>query len=118
MTEKFYNWKFVDTYHVIVLLEQLKELYSDPSKWIASPMAINSQLKPVEINSPEAVAWSSLGACDKIANEHYPSIANYVSCAAREFLDDLSDNRLFKRKLSYKEEYDLICNGLNFLIEL
>lgn len=118
MTENFYKWKFVNKDQVIKVLEELKQLYSDPSKWVSYPLAININNQKIDIFNIEAVAWSSLGATTLISNKLFPSVGEYVCCATREFLDDLSNHKLFKQKLSYQEEYDLICSGLEFLIQL
>lgn len=111
----FYNWKDVKEADVIFILEKVKDFFADPSKWIYWPIAIDGTGLEVDPLSPKAIKFSLMGALTKFASEKYSlPLGNYIDCAAREFLDDLSDNLLIKG-LSYEDEYALICLGHEFL---
>lgn len=112
----FQGWQDVNNKAALYLLTELHELFSDPSKWISWPLAINAAGEEVNPRSPDAVAWSLMGASTKLAQATYPlPIADFIDCAVRDFLNEISDNKLFGKMLSYDDEYALICLALEHL---
>lgn len=112
----FYSWRDVEKEHVIYVLEKVKKLFSDQSNWIDWPVAINAAETNIDPCSPDAKKWNLMGALVKFGVEKYSQpLADYIDCATREFLNDLSDESLIKGNLNYEDEYALICLGLEYI---
>lgn len=112
----FYNWEKVEREQVLTVLRSLKALFSDPLNWIYWPTAVDSNDLPVEPTNDQAIKWSLMGATDMLSHLHYDkSIAQFIDCAAREYLNDISDDELIHGRLSYLEEISLIDLGIEDL---
>ena len=113
----FYNWRDVNREDVVYLLEKLKSFFADESNWVFWPIAVDDNNIEVDPMVPNARRWSLMGASQKFSTEKFGlPLANYVDCATRDFLNDLSDDLLIKG-LSYQDEYALICLGHEFLLK-
>lgn len=112
----FYDWEKVDKNQVMILLRELKELFASPRHWIYCPKAINiSQIETSPLSS-EAISWSLLGACDMLTAKHYEEpLASFVGCATRDYLNDLSDEKLIHGALGYEDEVALIDFAIEYL---
>lgn len=112
----FQNWKEVEKEHVLYLLEQLKELFTNKNNWIDWPEAVDTHGNTIDPLDPNAKKWNLLGASMKIASEKYKyPLAHFIDCAARDFLYELSDDNVIGKLLSYDDEFALICLGLEYL---
>lgn len=111
----FYGWRDVESEHVIQLLGSVRKMFSDPSAWIAHPRAEDASGNEVSPHSSTAVKWSLLGAGERCAETIFADpLCNYVECAMREYLDDISSGKAI-HTTNYEDEYNLICLGYDFL---
>ena len=111
----FYEWARVEREDVILLLSAVKKLFADPDKWVFWPRAENSNGQEVSPHSDDAVRWCLLGAAERCAETLFDKpICDFVECAMRDFLNDLSDDKL-SHGMTYDDEYALICLGHEFL---
>lgn len=112
----FRDWKNVDEQQVLYVLLGLKNLFADKTKWVDWPIACNIAGMAVDPCDSSAISWSLMGASIKIATEKYNHpLSNYIDCATREFLLDLSDDNLIGKLIPYDDEYALICLGHEYL---
>jgi hypothetical protein len=115
----FYDWRYVERVQVLELLKQVRDLFTDPNKWVDWPIAVNAfgqEVSPCDVQT--CVMWSLMGAIDMFSSHTHPKPLNgFVASAARDYLDDLSDNKLFKEMLSYDDEFALICLAVEELEE-
>jgi len=112
----FYDWRDVEKAQVLNLLKQVRELFLDQANWVGWPIAIDRFDKEVSPHSIEARRFSLMGACEKFsALVHSAPLCDFVSCATKDYLDDLSNNKLFKEELSYTDEFALISLAIEEL---
>jgi hypothetical protein len=117
-TPMFNDWRDVSKEQVLEVLAGLKELFADQKKWIEWPEAVDEHGTEVDPLDEKAVAFSLMGASFKLAaSKHKTPLANFIDCATRNFLADLSGESSTVIMLSYQEEYTLICMGLELLAE-
>lgn len=104
-----FGWETVEKAHVVALLGSLKELFADPAKWVFWPKAEDKSGLAVDPTSDQAVKWCLLGAGEKLAAGLFaPPLDQYVECATRDVLNEMSDGKLI-HGMSYDDEYALIC---------
>ncbi len=97
------------------MLAGVKRLFADPDQWIVFPRAEDASGLSVPPGSSQAVRWCMLGAGERCAEAIFDKpLSDYVECAMREFLDDISDGK-FEKGMSYDDEYALVCLGYEFL---
>lgn len=112
----FQGWEQVEKYQVIDLLHKLHGLFSKSECWTYYPPAVDAFGNEVQATDSAAVKWSLLGACDYLLASNYQEpLRSFVSCAARDFLNDISDDSLVHGKLDYEQEYSLIALGIEDL---
>lgn len=112
----FQSWKNVEEQQVLYVIKNLKTLFADKNTWIDWPIAVDLNGNEVSPLSLKATKWSLIGASTKIAAEKYnPPLSDYVDCATREFLLDLSDDNSIGKLVPYDDEYALICLGYEYL---
>jgi hypothetical protein len=105
----FFDWKDVEQEHVLQLLGAMRKLYADPDKWLLWPRAENESGQVVSPCSLSAAKWSLLGAGEMCAAAIFiHPLCDYVECAMRDLLDDLSDGKAI-HGMKYEDEYALIC---------
>lgn len=109
----FFGWESVDRKQVLDLLIQVRELFASPNNWLFWPLATDTNDQEVDPLSDQATKWSLMGACDKLTGNYSRPLAGCISCAAREYLNDLTSDDLIHGKLDYQKEIDL----LNLAIE-
>ena len=104
-----YGWDTVEKQHVVDLLTALKEFFSDKDKWIYWPRGEDKTGKEVEPSSEDAVMWCLSGAGQVLASKMFDvPLCDYVECATREVLDEMSDGK-HAHGMTYDDEYALIC---------
>lgn len=104
-----FAWETVSKQNVIDLLSALKKFYADASRWIDYPRAEDINGKEIDPHSDLAVRWCLMGAGEKLGLPLFGSpLSDYVECATRELLDELSDGK-HAHGMSYGDEYALIC---------
>ncbi len=104
----FLYWKFVEQEHVLSLLVNMRAFITKDN-WIDYPFAVDAHSQMVEPDSPRAVKWSLAGVSELLSVKNHPKpLADYISVATREYLNDLSDYRLIKETMSYEDEVALI----------
>ena len=112
----FLDWKDVELSHVIDLLRLLQALYSDEENWIDWPIAVDSNGLEVLPDDPTAIKWCMIGATEKLAAlNHEKPLCDFVAVATREYLNDMSDDKLIKGSTSYEDEITLIQLALEDL---
>lgn len=113
----FYDWKEVEEAHVLHLLIQLQELFSNQENWIYWPKAQDTNGLEVRPTDSKAVKFCLMGACEHFCEkDHAKPLADYIDCATREFLNDLSsNNELLHGKCDYAEEMALISIAIEEL---
>lgn len=112
----FLGWEQVTREQVITNLRSLKDLFSIESNWITWPEAENASGKETNPSSPDAVRWCLSGASEKITRLSFPiPLCDFIDCATREYINDLSDETFIKGILSYQDEFALICLALDEL---
>ncbi len=112
----FQEWKDVDEEQVLFVLKEIHTLFSNPNNWIEWPLAINEKGIEVLPSSADAKKWSLMGASIKYASSNYPSpLSDYIDCALRDFLNEISDDARLKSFLSYDDEFAIISLGLEKL---
>lgn len=112
----FYGWEKVDKNDVANLLQGLKQLFISPDTWNYWPAAIDSLENEVSPLSADAMKWSLLGACELLCHQKYDEpMASFVSCATREYLNDISDEKLIHGGFNYEDEVALIDLGIEFI---
>lgn len=104
----FHGWEKVDKQQVFLLLQDVRTLFSFPDKWIYWPMAIDGEGLEVDPKSDMACKWSLMGACELLLQSYTYPLSEFISCAAREYLNDLSNDDLIHGRLSYEEELTLL----------
>lgn len=114
----FHGWEQVEAEQVIALLKRLQELFVSEERWMSWPLAENKDSIEVSPSDPTATKFCLMGACQVLSEKaHAKPLSDFVDCATREFLDDLSGNELIKGKYSWAEEMTLIELGLAELIK-
>lgn len=109
----FFGWESVERKQVLDLLIKVRGLFASPDSWLYWPLATDASDQEVSPISVQAMKWSLMGACEMFT-EHYPRpLSACVSCAAREYLNDLTSDDLIHGRLDYQKELDL----LNLAIE-
>ena len=109
----FFGWNDIYPSQVLVILKQVRDLFSKPERWNYFPFAVNALENEVIPTDPAAVKWSLTGAIEKFATgSPYP---DYLACAARDFLNDISNGHFFRAKLSYEDEMILLDLGIEHL---
>ena len=104
----FLDWKYVEMEQVLTLLLKMKE-FINKDNWIDYPFAVDSHQLMVEPDSPRAVKWSLAGASELLSAQDNPKpLCDYVAVATREYLNDLSDDKLLRETMSYDDEVALI----------
>lgn len=112
----FYGWEQVTKEQVLNLLLSLRDLFQDESRWINWPLAANALGQEVIPTDPHATAWCLPGATEKLVTEMYLyPLSTFIDCAGREFLNDLSEELLIKGTMDYRQEFALICQGIEEL---
>ncbi len=112
----FLDWKDVEQSHVVGLLSLLQELFSDEEKWVDWPIAVDSHGLEVSPLDTTATRWSMIGATEKLAGLLCEKpLCDFVAVATREYLNDLSDDKLIKGSTSYEDEITLIQLALEDL---
>jgi hypothetical protein len=110
-----FGWDAVEKQHVIDILLALKDFFSDKERWTDFPPAEDKNGVVVDPSSDQAVRWSLMGAGEKLGVPLFGlPLANYVECATRELLDDLTDGK-HAHGMSYDDEYALICLAIEDL---
>lgn len=51
------------------ILIQARDLLSNPARWTQGHLACDELDKPVLVNSPDAVCWCAIGACNKVSGK-------------------------------------------------
>jgi hypothetical protein len=114
----FHDWEQVSKEQVFFVLGELKTLFSDRETWIDWPEALDEHGITVEPLDEYARKFSLSGASFKIAASKYPSpLSNFVDCAVRDYLSDMTNEGLIGKLLSYEDEYALICLGYESLMK-
>ncbi len=114
----FEDWESVEPEFVISLLKKVQVLFSAPDHWIDWPIAVNAKGDEVEPNSPLAKRWSLMGATEMLAEQvHSKPLCDFVAVATREYLNDLSDEKLIKGGFGYEDEMALIELALEELLK-
>lgn len=104
----FLDWKYVEKEQVVTLLLKMKKFITKDN-WIDYPFAVDNHNQMVEPDSPRAVKWSLAGVSELLAaQDNEKPLADYVAVATREYLNDLSDDRLLRETMSYDDEVALI----------
>lgn len=103
----FHGWP-IEKSQCLKLLKQLLGLYENKDKWIYWPIAVDDNGIEVKPNNPKAVKYSLIGACELFTAEYKEPENEFIDCATREFLNDLSNDNLIHGKCDYDEEMDLI----------
>ena len=112
----FLDWKDVDTEDVLLTLISCKEHLENQSVWIDYGLAFNKFELPVPSNSKDAVKFSLMGSIEKSAQTLWDKPkSNYVDCATREYLMNLSDSLIWKSTFSYDYELKLIEDAIESL---
>jgi hypothetical protein len=109
----FFDWRDVEPPQVLELLKQVRQFFNTPECWVYFPFAVNASGKEVAPIDPLAIKWSLSGALDKFA--HGLPHADFLVCAARDFLNDISGGQLFRGKLGYDDELILLDLGIEHL---
>lgn len=104
----FYGWEKVERSQVLWLLIKVRLLFCIPTNWIFWPIAVDSNGNEIDPRNEYAVKWSLMGACDLYSDKFEKPLSDFVSCATREYLNDLSEDDLIHGRLSYDEEFALI----------
>lgn len=111
----FLGWERVDAKDVLEHLKRLKEFFSEESKWIYWPEAVESNNFEVDYNSAKAIKWSLSGASQLLSEQSYKKpMCDFIDCATREFIKTMSDG---KYPETYDEEYFSICLAIEKLKE-
>ncbi len=110
----FQDWLFVEKEDIIQLLNQILA-HSIKENWIDFPNAVDNCGLIVPFNSERAVKYSLTGLSEKLSEEFFQDRGRYVDVAAREYLNELSDEKLIHNLLSYEEEIELIKTALEIL---
>lgn len=111
----FFGWESVDRKHVLDLLLQVRELFASPDNWLFWPLATNANDQEVDPLSDQATKWSLMGACDKFTSSYSGPLAGCISCAAREYLNDLTSDDLIHGKLDYSKELEVLLLAIEEL---
>jgi hypothetical protein len=109
----FLGWQSVSEEQVISILSDLQIIFSDKDNWIDFPISIDKNGSEVDPLSQEADKFSLMGASYRLAKEKYPEIAQFVDCATREMIFEMTDGKW--RNLSYEEEIGYINSAIEFL---
>ncbi len=114
----FGDWKSVEPEFVITLLKSVKLLFSTPDTWVDWPIAVDDRGFEVEPSSPKAERWSLIGATEMLAAlDHAKPLCDYVAVATREYLNELSDEKLIKGNFSYEDEVAIVELALEELLK-
>jgi|SRR5579885_723514 len=112
----FQNWQDVNKDQVLNILKKLDDLFVDPNKWIFYPNAIDEKGNEVKTTDPKAVKFSLYGASEMFAIQaHSKPLCDFVDCALREYLNELSSDDLVLGKCEYEDERLLIRMGIEEL---
>lgn len=112
----FHNWQDVSKNQVLLILKKLEELFSDKDTWLFWPLAENNMGLEVKPTDPTATKFSLMGASELFTTQLYQKpLADYVDCALREYLNDLSGDDLIRGKCEWKDELLLIKMGVEEL---
>lgn len=112
----FLGWEQVTREQVLKNLHSLRELFSIETNWITWPLAENLSGVEADPSSPEAIRWCLAGASEKLTKQSYPApLSDFIDCATRDYLNDLSDENLIKGNLTYQDEFALICLAIDDL---
>ena len=105
----FQNWRDVNKNQVLLILKKLEALFTDRDTWIFWPIAENNRGIEVKPTDPSATKFSLMGASELYTTQIYKKpLADYVDCALREYLNELSGEDLIRSKCGYEEEIMLI----------
>lgn len=63
------TWSTTDMMTVIEVFDAMLALYAAPGTWIRDGIAQDASGRPVEPESPEAVAWSLEGALERVIGD-------------------------------------------------
>lgn len=112
----FQNWEQVNKEQVLNILKKLDDLFEDPNKWIFYPNAIDENDNEVKTIDPKAIRYSLYGASEMFSiKEHPKPLCDFVDCALREYLNELSSDDLVIGKCEYEDERLLIRMGIEDL---
>lgn len=112
----FLDWKDIEKEQVLLLLKEVHGLFSNQANWIDWPIAVDSRSLEVSPDSDKAARWSLMGATEKFAGLRYPKpFCDFLAVASREFLNDLSDDKLIRGEFSYEDEVSIIELGIEEL---
>lgn len=112
----FLDWKDVEKEHVLYLLTEVRQLFSNQEKWIDYPSSVDLLGQTVNPDSEKAVKWNLLGATELLSSQKYNKpLCDFIAVATREYLNFLSDDKLIKGTFSYDDELALIDLGIEEL---
>jgi hypothetical protein len=109
----FFGWNDIYPSQVLILLKRTRELFVRPERWIYFPFALDANGNEVIPTDAAAVQWALTGALDKFA-QGSPA-PDFLSCAARDFLNDISGGQLVRGKLTYEDELILLDLAIEHL---
>jgi len=101
----FHGWKDVDQEQVLHILKKLNALFTNQSRWLFWPLAENDTGNEVKPTDPSATKFSLMGASELFTTQEYEKpLCDFVDCALREYLNDLSGDDIVLGKSNYDIE--------------
>ena len=112
----FQGWRDVEQEQVLHVLKKLKELFADKDKWIDWPLAEDETGLEVKPDNPKAVKFCLMGASELFTKQQYEKpLCDYIECAVRDYLNELTNNDLILGKLDYDGEMLALNMGIEEL---
>jgi hypothetical protein len=105
----FLDWQDVNAVDVQKILKAVKNHLSNQNVWIDYGIAFNKIGMPVLSNDSSAVKFSLIGCIEYHSAILYDKpLSDFIDCATRDFLSDLSDHKVWKEFMSYYDEISLL----------
>ena len=110
----FLDWQDVNAADVNKILKAVKNHLSNENAWTDYGIAFNKIGMPVLSNDTNAVRFSLIGCIEYHSSRLYDKpLSDFVDCATREFLSNLSDHKAWKEFMSHYEELSLLRLALD-----
>lgn len=105
----FQGWEKVDKAQVLSLLKQLEELFKEKEKWIDWPLSEDEKGIDIKPDDPKAAKFNLMGASELFTSKEYEKpLCDFIDCATREYLNELSGEDLIHGRLDYEHEMLLL----------
>jgi hypothetical protein len=110
----FLDWQHVNAADVQKILKAVKNHLSNKNTWTDYGIAFNKNGTPVLSNDKNAVIFSLMGCIEYHSRRLYAKpLSDFVDCATRDFLSNLSDHKAWKEFMSYYDELSLLRLAIN-----